>query len=296
MLINEILNISETVKKANGSQVQNIARHINIETLKYCFNQISGNKASGIDKVSKYDYELNLDENLNDLVSRMKREAYSPKPARRTYIPKAGTNSMRPLGISSFEDKIVESNVALILNEIYDHKFYEFSYGFRPNKNCHQAVKEILYNVQRHKVRYVVEADIKGFFDNINHDWMIKFLEHDISDRKFIDIIKKFLKAGIMENGKFIESDKGSPQGNGASPILANIYLHYVLDMWFNEYFKKSCKGEAYLIRYADDYVACFEYQEEAERYLREMKVRFMKFNLELALEKTKILEFGRFS
>lgn len=138
--------------------------------------------------------------------------------------------------------------------------------------------------------------DIKGFFDNISHEWMIKFLEHDIDDRRFIDIIKKFLEAGIMENGKFIEKDKGSPQGNGASPILANIYLHYVLDMWFNNYFKKTCKGDCYLIRYADDYVACFQYEEEAKRYLEEMKIRFMKFNLELALDKTNILEFGRYA
>lgn len=296
MLTDEILKISETIKKANGRPVQNLARHINVETLRYCYTKTKGNKASGVDKVTKQEYGLQLEENLNDLVSRMKREAYKPLPARRVYIPKPGSNKMRPLGISSFEDKIVENNIALILNEIYESKFYEFSYGFRPNRNCHQAIKEVIHTIKDHKINYVVEADIKGFFDNINHQWMIKFLEHDIADRRFIDVIKKFLEAGIMEDGKFIEKDKGSPQGNGASPILANIYLHYVLDMWFNEYFKKQCNGECYLVRYADDYVACFQYESEAKRYLEEMKIRFMKFSLELALEKTKILEFGRFA
>lgn len=203
---------------------------------------------------------------------------------------------MRPLGISCYEDKLVENTIAQILTMVYEPKFFNESFGFRPNRSCHQAVKEIIENVQYHKVSYIVEADIKGFFDNVDHDWLIKFLEHDIADKKFIEIIKKILKAGIMEDGKYLESDKGTPQGNGASPILANVYLHYVLDYWFDVKIKRQCKGEAYLIRYCDDFVCCFQNKWEAKGFYQKLIVRFKEFGLELALEKTKILEFGRFA
>lgn len=179
---------------------------------------------------------------------------------------------------------------------VYEPKFYNTSYGFRPNRNCHQAVREIIEDVQYHKVNYIVEADIKGFFDNVDHDWMIKFLEHDIADKKFIEIIKKFLKVGIMDDGKFLDSEKGTPQGNGASPVLANIYLHYVLDNWFDVKVKRQCKGKACLIRYCDDFVCCFQNKWEAEEFYRNLIERFSKFGLELSMEKTKILEFGRFA
>ncbi|WP_315079829.1 reverse transcriptase domain-containing protein [uncultured Clostridium sp.] len=203
---------------------------------------------------------------------------------------------MRPLGISCYEDKLIENVISQILTMIYERKFYDDSYGFRPNRNCHQAVRQLVENVQYHKVCYIVEADIKGFFDNVNHQWMIKFLEHDIADKRFIEIINKFLKAGIMENGKYIDSEKGTPQGNGALPVLANIYLHYVLDNWFDVMVKRKYKGETYLVRYCDDFVCCFQYKWEAEKFYKELIERFKKFGLELALEKTKILEFGRFA
>lgn len=296
-MINELLGIQYNIEKARlDGKVQNIASYINETTLKAIHKKMDGNKAKGIDKVAKEDYSVNLEANVENLVKRMKSGSYKPEPIRRVYIPKDGSNKMRPLGISCYEDKLVENTIAQILTMVYEPKFFNESFGFRSNRSCHQAVKEIIENVQHHKVSYIVEADIKGFFDNVDHDWLIKFLEHDIADKKFIEIIKKFLKAGIMEDGKYLENDKGTPQGNGASPILANVYLHYVLDYWFDVKIKRQCKGEAYLIRYCDDFVCCFQNKWEAEGFYHKLIVRFKEFGLELALEKTKILEFGRFA
>lgn len=258
--------------------------------------QMDRNKAKGIDGVSKDEYAKNLEENIENLVKRMKSGSYKPNPTRRMYIPKDGSKKMRPLGISCYEDKLIENVISKILTMIYEPKFYNESFGFRPNRNCHQAVRQLVENIQYHKVTHIVEADIKGFFDNVNHEWMIKFLEHNIADKRFIEIISKFLKAGIMENGKYLNSEKGTPQGNGASPLLANIYLHYVLDNWFDVMIKRKYKGEAYIVRYCDDFVCCFQYEWEAEKFYSELIKRFNKFGLELALEKTKILEFGRFA
>ena len=296
-MINELLGIQYNIEKAAiDGKVQNIASYINENTLKAIHKKMNGNKAKGIDGVAKEDYSVNLEANVGDLVKRMKSGSFKPESIRRVYIPKDGSDKMRPLGISCYEDKLVENNISQILTMIYEPKFFNESFGFRPNRNCHQAVKEIIENVQYHKVNYIVEADIKGFFDNVDHDWLIKFLEHDIADKKFIEIIKKFLKAGIMEDGNFLESERGTPQGNGASPILANIYLHYVLDYWFDVKVKRKCNGEAYLVRDCDDFVCCFQNKWEAEEFYQKLIERFKKFGLELALEKTKILEFGRFA
>ena len=296
-MINELLGIQFNIEKAKlDGKVQNLASYINEASLMASHNQMNRKKAKGIDGVAKDDYSINLEANIKHLVMRMRNGSYKPEPTRRVYIPKDGSNKMRPLGISCYEDKIVEKVIAEILTMVYEPKFYNTSYGFRPNRNCHQAVREIIEDVQYHKVNYIVEADIKGFFDNVDHNWMIKFLEHDIADKKFIEIIRKFLKAGIMEDGKFLDSEKGTPQGNGASPVLANIYLHYVLDNWFDVKVKRQCKGEAYLIRYCDDFVCCFQNKWEAEEFYQNLIERFAKFGLELSMEKTKILEFGRFA
>lgn len=293
-----ILEIQYNVAKANvtDKRVQNLASYINVTTLTTIHKMLKSGKASGIDKVTKEEYGQNLQENLEDLVVRMKKGSYKPNPTRRVYIPKETKGKMRPLGISCYEDKLVEQAIANILGQIYEPKFYDTSYGFRPNKNCHQAVREIIEMVQYRKISYVVEADIRGFFDNVSHEWLLKMLEHDIADKKFLQIIEKFLKAGIMEQGQFIESEQGTPQGNGASPILANIYLHYVLDNWFDVIVKRQCSGEAYLIRYCDDFVCCFQNQWEAKVFQEKLKERFHKYGLELAEEKTKTLEFGRFA
>ena len=296
-MINELLGIQFNVEKARiDGKVQNLASYINEKTLISSHKEMDRKKAKGIDGVAKEDYFISLIANVERLVKRMKNGSYKPEPIRRVYIPKDGSNKMRPLGISCYEDKLVENIIAQILTKVYEPKFYNESYGFRPNRNCHQAVREIIEDVQYHKVNYIVEADIKGFFDNVDHEWLIKFLEHDIADKNFIEIIKKFLKAGIMEDGKYIDSEQGTPQGNGASPILANVYLHYVLDNWFEVKVKRKCKGEAYLIRYCDDFVCCFQNKWEAEEFYQSLIERFEKFGLELALEKTKIFEFGRFA
>ena len=260
-MVNELLGIQYNISKANRTdgKVQNLAAYINKGTLRVIHKRMEKNKAMGIDKVCKMEYEQNLERNLENLVKRLKSERYRPNPTRRVYIPKETKGKMRPLGISCYEDKLVENAIAQILEQIYEPKFYNESFGFIPNKNCHMAIREIIEMVQYRKINYIVEADIKGFFDNVDHSWLIKMLEHDIADRKFIEIIKKFLKAGIMENGKYLDSEKGTPQGNGASPILANIYLHYVLDNWFAMIVKRRCKGQCYLIRYADDFVCCFQ-------------------------------------
>ncbi|MCC8046999.1 MAG: reverse transcriptase [Clostridiales bacterium] len=210
------------------------------------------NKATGVDRVTKGEYGQNLNANLENLVKRMKEGSYRPKPSRRVFIPKETKGKMRPLGISSYEDKLVENAIAQILTQIYEPKFYNTSYGFRPNRNCHQAVREIIEMAQYRKTNYVVEADIRGFFDNVDHEWLLKMLEHDIADRKFIGLVRKFLEAGVMEKGKYLDSETGTPQGNGASPVLANVYLHYVLDNWFDVIVKRQSRGECYLIRYAD--------------------------------------------
>lgn len=295
---NGLSGIRWNIEKANRTdgKVQNLAPYLNIETLRNAHNRMDGKKARGWDKVSKEDYAVNLSANLESLVDRMKRGSYKPEPSRRTYIPKEGSEKGRPLGISCYEDKLVENVIAEILGMIYEPKFKESSFGFRPGRNCHGAIREIIEMVQYKKVNYVVEADIKQFFDTVDHGWLIKFLEHDIADKRFMEIIKKFLAAGIMEEGKWLDSEKGVPQGNGASPILANVYLHYVLDLWFEVKVRQECKGEAYLIRYCDDFVCCFQNKWEAEKFYGDLIERFAKFGLEVAPDKTKILEFGRFA
>lgn len=290
--------INYRIQKANRTdgRVQNLAVLIDKQALLKVHNRMKTNKASGTDKVTKEEYAVSLDSNLENLVSKLKEERYRPNPSRRVYIPKDGGRKMRPLGISCYEDKLVENVIADILTPIYETKFINTSYGFRPNRNCHMAVRKIIETIQYSKTNYVVEADIKGFFDNVNHEWLMKMLEYDIADRRFLNIIKRFLKAGVMESGKYIDTEKGTPQGNGASPVLANIYLHYVLDIWFEIAVKKKMKGQCQLIRYADDFICCFEKKYEAEIFMELLKRRFSKFGLELSGEKTKMLEFGRFA
>lgn len=296
--VNELLGIQFNIEKAERTdgKVQNLASYLNEDVLRAIHNQMNGRKAAGVDKVTKEMYERNLEDNLKSLVTRMKNGSYKPQPTRRVYIEKPGSKGMRALGISSYEDKLVENAVAQILSQIYEPKFYPESYGFRPGKNCHQAVREIIEMIQYRKTNYVVEADIRSFFDELDHEWLMKFLKHDIADEKFLRIIGKFLKAGIMEAGNYLESERGSAQGNGASPVLANIYLHYVLDSWFTVLAKRTSRGQCYLIRYCDDFVVCFQYKEEAEIFYEKLQERFKKYGLSLAMEKTKIIEFGRFA
>jgi RNA-directed DNA polymerase len=263
------------------------------EGLRDSFERQDGRKAPGVDGVRKEQYGEDLDERLTDLSARLRRLGYRPKPVRRTYIPK-GDGRYRPLGIPSFEDRLVQDRLSQILQAIWEPEFRECSYGFRPGRSAHDALRRVAEVITNHGTQWVVEADIKGFFDHVSHAHLERFLAHRITDGNLLRIIRRFLKAGILEDGVFTASEEGTPQGGLVSPVLSNIYLHYVLDLWFEKRFARSCEGRAYLIRYADDYVACFERETDARRFLTEMTERLAQFDLEVEPSKTAILKFGR--
>ena len=275
-------------------RIENLIHLVNKETLKEQHKKQQIGKAQGVDKITKEEYDVNLDHNIESLINRMKKFSYKPLPVRRTYIPK-DNGKYRPLGIPAYEDKLVQGIMSDILNEIYECKFLECSYGFRPNRNCHKAIREINQRIMINKVNYILDCDVKGFFDNVDHKWLMKFLEHDIQDKAFLRYVNRFLISGYMEDMKYFETDKGTPQGGLISPILANVYLHYVLDVYFEMKVKPNLKGEAYLVRYADDFVIMFQYEEEARKVYTLLKERLAKFGLEMEEDKTRILPFGRF-
>lgn len=267
---------------------------INEDFLLECFRELKRNKACGIDGVTVGEYEKNLVENLKDLVKRLKEWKYKPQPARRIYISK-GKNGKRPLGIPCVEDTIVQMGMKKILEAIYEVDFLDVSYGFRPKRSCHEALKAIDRAVMTRFVNSVVDMDISKYFEMINHDWLMKFLKERIKDRSFLRMIGRFLNTGIMEGGKHMEVDKGTPQGGIISPILANIYLHYVLDLWFEKKIKKGLRGYAQLIRFADDFVILFQSHSEAKKFGMILKERLNKFGLSISEEKSRIIEFGRY-
>ena len=275
------------------SKLQTLIHYVNKVNLEKEHQMQLKNKAVGIDGISKEEYNNNLDANLDNLLTRMKTFSYRPQSVKRVYIPKAN-GKLRPLGIPAYEDKLVQGVLARVLNGVYEPRFLDCSYGFRPNRSAHDAIKAIRDIIYKRPIGWVVEADIKGFFDNMNHEWIIKFLRNDIADENFIRYITRFLKAGILEEGKRYESTQGSPQGGLVSPYIANVYLHYVLDLWFEKVVKKHVKGEAYIIRYADDFLACFQYEEDAKAFYSVLPKRLAKFGLEIAEDKTRILPFGK--
>ena len=281
-------------QSAKYPRVENLMRNVNEETLMTEHRKQNRKKAVGVDGVSKDKYDENAEENIRELVKRMKKFQYKPLPVKRVYIPKAN-GKKRPLGLPSYEDKLVQGVMAGILNDVYEPRFLDCSYGFRENRNSHQVVRYINQSIMCRKVNYVLEADIKGFFDNVDHDWLMKFLEHDIADKNFLRYIKRFLIGGIMEGTELKESDRGTPQGGLISPVLANVYLHYVLDLWFEKGIKPRLKGEAYYVRYADDFLIMFQYENEARKVMQVLISRLGKFGLEVAEEKTRILPIGRF-
>lgn len=288
--LNLIAKIAREDKKC---KLNNLAHLLNVSNLTECFYMIKSGKATGIDGVSKDEYEKNLESNINDLVDRMKRQAYKPQAVRRVFIPKSN-GEKRPLGIPSVEDKIVQMGITRILEAVYELDFLDLSYGFRPNRSCHDALDRVDKIIMTNPVNCIIDADIKGFFDNVNHDWMKRCLEERIADKNLIRLIIRFLKAGIMEAGEFKETTKGTPQGGVLSPMLANIYLHYVLDLWMERVVKRESRGYVEMVRYADDFIICVQNQAEAEQILKGLEMRLAKFSLELAPDKTKIIEFGR--
>lgn len=289
----KLQRIAEKARRDPECRFTSLFHLMNRELLWECFNALQGNRASGIDRITKEQYAENLMENLDALIERLHQMAYIPQPVLRVYIPKAGSDKMRPLGIPALEDKLVQAGLSKILQAIYEQDFIDDSYGFRPKRSCHDALRVLGQTIERKGIQYVVEADIKGFFDNVDQDQLMEFLTHRIVDKRVLRYIKRFLKAGIYEDGSCRASDRGTPQGGVISPLLANIYLHYTLDLWFQRKFLKSCTGMARLIRYADDYVVCFKEEADAKRFYVEMEARLNQFGLEIAPEKTKILEFG---
>jgi RNA-directed DNA polymerase len=251
-----------------------------------------GNKAPGVDGVRKAQYEQGAEEKLAALSERVRRQGYRPKPVRRVYIPK-GDGGRRPLGIPSFEDRIVQERLSRVLQALWEPKFLDCSYGFRPGRNAHQALQRLEQIITLERTQWVVEADIKGFFNHVCHDHLLRFVQQRVSDAGVLRLIRRFLKAGYLEDGEHKASELGTPQGGLVSPVLANIYLHYVLDEWFEKRYAKTCKGRAHLVRYADDFVGCFEDEQDAKRFLVELHGRLAAFGLEAEPSKTAVLRFG---
>lgn len=292
----QLQRIAEKARKAPGFQFTSLYHLVNEELLRGCFQRLRKDAAAGIDEMTKAEYAENLESNLVDLVGRLHRMAYIPQAVRRKYIPKPGSSKLRPLGIPCFEDKLVQAGLVRILESIYENDFIEDSYGFRPGRSCHDALRALSQTMERRPINHIVEADIKGFFDNVNQEWLLKFLGHRVEDKRIQRMVKRILKAGVSEDGSVTVSDDGTPQGGVISPLLANIYLHYALDLWFERVYRKSCMGYARLIRYADDFVVCFQYKVDAERFREELVERLGKFSLEVEPTKTKVIEFGRFA
>ncbi len=287
--------ISEIARKDRGCKLNNLAHMLNVENLTLCFRELKQDKASGNDGVTVGEYEKNLENNITDLVERMKKQSYKPQPVRRVYIPKAN-GKLRPLGIPAIEDKIVQMGITKILEAIFEMDFLDSSYGYRPNRSCHDALRALDDIIMQRPVNHVIDADIKGFFDNVEHKRLMECLKMRIDDKNLLRLIVRFLKAGVMEAGKFISSDKGTPQGGILSPVLANIYLHYVLDVWIVRVAKQKCRGYIGIARYCDDFIICLQRKDEAEGVLEMLKERLLKVGLELSEEKTRLIEFGRYA
>src|SRR5271157_342064 len=290
-----LAGVRKVARERKQERFTTLLHHLTTDLLRQGYYALKRNAAPGVDGVRWQEYEEGLEDRLIDLKDRIHRGAYRAQPSRRVYIPKAD-GRQRPLGIAALEDKIVQQAVVTILNEIYEVDFRGFSYGFRPGRSPHQALDALTVGIQRKRVNWVLDADIRGFFDNLSHEWMMKFIEHRVADRRILRLIRKWLKAGVSEDGQWSETKLGTPQGAVASPLLANVYLHYLFDLWADVWRKKVAKGDVVVVRYADDLVVGFQHRTEAERFLKEFRERLAKFGLELHPDKTRLIEFGRFA
>jgi RNA-directed DNA polymerase len=286
--------ITERARRDSEFKFSSLAHHLNKEFLRDCYKSLNREKAVGIDNVSWEEYGRDLEGNLERLVEKLKRKSYKPIAARRVYIPKNKTEE-RPLGIPALENKIVERGITHILESIYEQDFMDSSYGFRPKRNSHQALKRVHDLYMNHPANHIVEADIKGFFDNVEHDKLMEFIRIRIVDTTLLELIEKFLKAGYVDNGMLVRTEKGTPQGSILSPMLANIFLHYVLDTWYENKAKPNIKGFCELVRYADDFVCVVQHANEARRIERGLKNRFEKYGLEIHPTKSRNISFGRY-
>lgn len=287
--------ISQLSKENPEMVFTSIGHLINKELLRECHEKMDGGKAIGTDGVTKEEYGKNLEENLDKLVERLKKKSYKPQPARRKEIYK-DNGKTRPLSIYCYEDKLVQEALKMVLEAVFEPHFYDEMMGFRPNRSCHMALRKLNGMIENHPTNYVLDADIKGFFDHLDHEWAVKFIESRIKDPNIIRLVRRMLKAGIMRDCQYEKSEEGSGQGSICSPIIANIYMHYVLLWWFKERVKPTLRGYAGIIVYADDFVCCFQHREDAERFYERLKHRMKHFGLELEESKSRLIEFGRYA
>jgi group II intron reverse transcriptase/maturase len=293
--LNGLDRIREAAARDRNLRFTSLMHHITEELLLDAYNALKRDAASGVDDVTWHEYGEGLESRITDLHDRVQSGGFRAKPSKRVWIPKPD-GRQRPIGIAALEDKIVQQAAVRVLNHIYEKDFLGFSYGFRPERSQHNALDAIWVGITQRKVSWVLDADIKSFFDTINHTWLMKFLERRIGDPRMLRLIRKWLRAGVSEDGEWSKTEVGTPQGSVISPLLSNIYLHYVLDEWVQAWRKGKAHGEIIIVRYADDFVMGFQYQREAERFLTEMKARFAEHGLEIHSEKTRLLEFGRFA
>ena len=288
--------ITKRSKQKPQEKFTSLAHLLNEDYLMECYQELKSNRAAGIDGKHKEDYtDETIKAEIAATVAKMKARKYRPKPVKRVYIKKPN-GKQRPLGIPAVIDKVVQLGIKKILEVIYEPHFLDTSYGFRPKRSCHQALKAVHKAVMTKPANWLIDADIKGFFDNVDHQWLIECLNQKITDPRFRTIIIKFLKAGVIEQGKYYDVEKGTPQGGVLSPMLANIYLHYILDLWFEKVEKEHIKGYTELIRYADDFIITVQTKQEAQQILQDLEARLQKFNLELSKDKTRLIEFGRYA
>jgi RNA-directed DNA polymerase len=287
--------IRKVARERKKEKFTALLHHISTDLLEQAFDELKVDAAPGVDRVTWEDYEADLDRNLTDLHERVHRGAYRALPSRRVYIPKPD-GRQRPIAVAALEDKIVQRAVATLLNAIFEEDFLGFSYGFRPGRGAHDAMDALCVGIHSKKVSWILDADIRSFFDEISHEWLVRFLEHQIGDRRIIRLIQKWLKVGVLEDGVVSVSDKGTGQGSVISPLLANIYLHYALDLWAERWRRREVTGDMIIVRYADDFIIGFQHEHEARRFLDEMRKRLAEFALSLHPEKTRLIEFGRFA
>ena len=293
--MNGLDRIREAAAKDKNLRFTNLMHHITIDLLRASYYELKRNAAAGIDEVTWHEYGEQLESRLLDLQGQVQSGRYRAKPSKRIWIPKPD-GRQRPIGIAALEDKIIQQAVVRVLNQIYEQDFLGFSYGFRPGRGQYNALDTIWVGITQKKVCWVLDADIRSFFDTINHTWLMKFVERRIADPRMLRLIRKWLRAGVSENGEWSKTEVGTPQGSVISPLFSNIYLHYVLDEWVSNWRKKQARGEVIIVRYADDYVMGFQHRGEAERFLSESKERFAYYGLEIHSEKTRLIEFGRFA
>jgi RNA-directed DNA polymerase len=293
--LNGLDRIREAAERDRNLRFTNLMHHLTAELLRESYGALKHNAAAGVDDVTWQEYGEGLESRIMDLHDRVQSGRYRAKPSKRVWLPKPD-GRQRPIGIAALEDKIVQQGAVRVLNQIYEKDFHGFSYGFRPERSPHNALDAIWVGITQRKVNWVLDADIKSFYDTINHRWLMEFLERRIADPRMLRLIRKWLRAGVSEDGEWSRTEAGTPQGSVISPLLSNIYLHYVLDQWVSEWRKNKAIGEVIIVRYADDFVMGFQYRHEAERFLEKMKERFDQYGLEIHREKTRLIEFGRFA